>query len=68
MTWKYGITTTKDKVAALGVRLGTLAQFAKQHDLEIGQPLGQLLSPPTHHELVEPEKAPEYTEWEEIDL
>lgn len=68
VTWKYGITTTKDKVAALGIRLGTLTQFVKQHGIEIGQPLGQLLSPPTEYELVESEKVPEYTEWEEIDL
>lgn len=68
VTWKYGITTPKDKVAALGVRLSTLAQFAKQHEIEIGQPLGQLLSPPAYHELVESEKVPEYTEWEEIEL
>ena len=68
VTWKYGIATTKDKVAALGVRLSTLAQFAKLQDIEIGQSLGQLLSPPTHHELVESEKVPNYTEQEEIDL
>ena len=68
VTWKYGITTTKDKVAALGVRLSNLLQFAKQHKIEIGQSIGQPLSPPTHHELVESEKIQEYTEWEEIDL